>query len=115
MLLSKVKAYRPILLWKSYSIWLIFCASVLVLTNVFASLTLVRAYRFTAIDVVLTYGFIIFWAILEATVVAALITLVEVLLENAFGKRLDLMFRLMLVILLVTTWVILLLTVLRVI
>jgi hypothetical protein len=113
MLLSKVKLSRTIQLWRAYSSWLIFCAIVLILTNGFASLTKVRAYRFSFIDVALTYGLVVFGGILEAALAAAFLALVEVLLEKAVGKRLDLAFRLVLVAGLGATWVILLLTVLR--
>ena len=115
MLLSKVKSSRPFDLWTEFSAWLIFCEIVLILTNGLASLTLIRDYRFSAVDVMLTYGLIVFWGILEAAGAAALLVMVELLLEIIFRRHLDLVFRVLLVAILVGTWAILFLTLLHVI
>jgi hypothetical protein len=108
MLLSKVKSFRPFLLWKTYSTWLVFCICILILTNGFASLTLIREYRFSVTDILVTYGFIIFWGILESGILAGFMVLAEVLLEGIFKKRLDIVFRLILFTCLMITWIILL-------
>jgi hypothetical protein len=115
MLLSKVKSSKSLHLWTEYSAWLVFCEIVLILTNGLASLTLIRDYRFSVIDVILTYGLIVFWGILEAAGVAALLVIVELLLEKILRIHLDLVFRVFLVAILVGTWAILLLTLLHVI
>jgi hypothetical protein len=115
MLLSKIKLSRPLQLFKAYSAWLILCAVVLILTNAFASLDKISTYRFHPVDVVLTYGFLVFWGILEAAVIAVLLALVESVLETAFHRRLDLVFRLVVTAGLVVCWVVLVLTIFRVI
>lgn len=114
MFLSKIKPNRPLLLWKTYSSWLVFCICILILTNGLASLTLIRAYRFPVIDILLTYGLLIFWGVLESALLAALMVLAEVALEKVLKKRFDLPFRIILVLCLLSTWVILFLTVLRI-
>jgi hypothetical protein len=115
MLLSKIKVSRPLQLFKAYSAWLILCAVVLILTNAFASLDKINTYRFHPADVILTYGFLVFWGILEAAVIAVLLVLVETVLEIAFRRRLDLVFRLVVTAGLVVCWVVLVLTIFRVI
>jgi hypothetical protein len=115
MLLSKVNTFRPFLLWKTYSAWLGFCICTLILTNGFASLTLIRAYRFSIVDILLTYGLLIFWGILEAVIFAALLVLIEVTLERAVKKRFELVFRVILVVALIATWLILFFNLIRLI
>jgi hypothetical protein len=115
MLLSKINFSRPLRLFKAYSAWLIFCAVVLILTNAFSSLDKIKAYGFQAADVILTFGFLIFWGIVEAAVVAILLVLVEILLEKVFHKHLDLFFRLIVAAGLVVSWSVVLLTIIRVI
>jgi hypothetical protein len=115
MLLSKIKLSRPLQLFKAYSAWLILCAVVLILTNAFASLDKINSYRFHPVDVVLTYGFLVFWGILEAAAIAVLLALVETVLETAFRRRFDLVFRLVVTAGLVVCWVVLVLTIFRVI
>lgn len=104
MLLSKVKSFRPFILWKTYSVWIGFCVCILILTNGFTSLTLIREYRFSIPDVLLTYGLLIFWGLVEAGILAALLVLVEVLLERVFKRQVDLLFRVILLVGLVVTW-----------
>jgi hypothetical protein len=114
MFLSKVKSYRPLHLWTEYSAWLVFCELVLILTNGLASLTLIRNYRFSVIDVMLTYGLLVFWGILEAAGVAALLVIVEISIEKTIKIHPKSVFRLLLVAGLVGTWVILFLTLLHI-
>jgi hypothetical protein len=115
MLLSKINSSRPFNLWKVYSSWLVFGTIVLILTNGLASLTLIREYRFSIVDVMLTYGLLVFWGIIEAAAAAILLILVEVFLEKIFRIHMDLIFRIILVAAFLGTWIILLLTLLRVI
>lgn len=88
---------------------------VLILTNAFSSLDKIKAYGLHAVDVVLTYSFLIFWGILEAVAAAIVLVLVEILLEKIIKKRLDLVFRLLLTAGLVTSWVILFLAIFHVV
>jgi hypothetical protein len=115
MLLSKVNSSRAFVLWKAYSAWLIFYAIMLIMTNGLASLTLIRDYRFSVIDVGLTYGFLIFLGIIEVVVVAMVLVLTEVLIEKIFQRRLDLVFRVILVLGLVGILLFMLLTILRIV
>jgi hypothetical protein len=115
MLLSKIKISRPLQLFKAYSAWLVLCALVLILTNAFASLDKIKGYGFHPADVVLTFGFLVFGGILEAAAAAVLLVLVEILLEKVSRRRLDLLFRLIVAAGLVVCWVVLLLTIFRVI
>jgi hypothetical protein len=93
MFLSKIKSTRFFSLFPVYAVWLIFCAIVLTLTNASASLDKVAANNLRLPDVVLTYGFLLFWAILEALCVAIFLVLVEISLEKAFQKDFDRLFR----------------------
>lgn len=114
MLLRKVAASRPLRLFKTDAAWLIFCAVVFILTNAFASQDKIIANGFRAVDVVLTYGFLVFWEILEALVAAAIFVIAQILLERALRKPLDLVFRLLLLAILVGSWVALLLSIFRI-
>ncbi len=113
MLLSKIKASRPFLLWKTFYAWLFFCNCILILTNFMGSITKTVEYRLFILDVLLTYGLLIFVSFLEMAILAVLMVLVEVLLERAFRKSLILVFRATLVALFVVTWVMLLQVVFR--
>jgi hypothetical protein len=115
MLLPKISASRPFQLFKAYASWLVFCAVVLILTNTFASLDKIKAYHFNPTDVALTYGFLIFCGILEAVTAAILLVLVETLLEKVSHRRLDLLFRLVVAAALLVSWIVLLLSIFRVI
>ena len=115
MLLSKIKVSRPLQLFKAYAAWLEFCALVLILTNAFASLDKIKSYGFHPADVILTFGFLVFWGILEAAAAAVLLVLVEILLEKVFHQHLDLLFRLIVAAGLVVCWAVLVLTIFRVI
>ena len=108
MLLSKIKISRPFILWKTYAAWIFFCFFILYLTNAIASLNLITEYHFFFLDVLFTYGLLIFYGFLETAVLAALLVLVEISLERAFKRRFELMFRATLIALLVATWAILL-------
>ena len=98
MFLSKIRSSRFFKLFNVYAAWLIFFAIVLTLTNASASLDKVRANNLRLPDVILTYGFLIFWAILEAVGVAILFVMVEISLENAFQKPMDILFRTVLIV-----------------
>jgi hypothetical protein len=111
MLLSKISNWRSFRLWRDYAAWLVFSATLLGLTNASASLDKIRAYGFKLPDVVLTFGFLIFWGIMEAAAAAALLALAQTWLEKAAGKPLDLLFRILVIALFATSWIILLLTI----
>jgi hypothetical protein len=115
MLLSKIRRSRPIQLFKAYAAWLVFCVVVLILTNAFSSLDKIKSYGFHPADVILTYGSLVFFGILEAAGVALLLVVAETLLELAARRRLDLLFRLIVAAGLVASWTILVLTIFRVI
>ncbi len=96
------------MLWKTYSAWLFFCVFILFLTNGIASITLVIEYHFFYMDILFTYGFFIFLGVLEVAILAGAIVLVEVVLERAFKRRFDLVFRAILISALVASWALLL-------
>jgi hypothetical protein len=103
-----MKTSRPFRLWKTYFAWIFFCSLILFLTNGLASLSRIVEYRFFIIDVLLTYGLLIFLGFLEAGIFAILMVLLEVFLERTFKRHLDLVFRGFLVAMLLAIWVILL-------
>ena len=104
MLLSKIAGWRPFQLLKVYSAWMIFSATLLVLVNAFSSLDEIRAYGFHALDIVLTFGFLIFGEFLEALALALGLVVLEVFLESMFQKRLDSVFRLIVVAVFMGCW-----------
>jgi hypothetical protein len=115
MLLSKFNGWRPYRLWKDYAAWLMFCAVLLGLTNTSASLDKIKGYGLHLPDVALTFGFLIFWGCLEAAAAAALLTLAQSLLEKVTGKPLDLLFRGLVIAVFALSWLLLPLTILRVV
>ncbi len=108
MLLSKINVSRPFILWKTYFAWVFFCSLILFLANGIASISLILEYRFFAVDVFLTYGLILFLGLIEAGTFAALLVILEVVLERAFRRHLDLVFRVFLIAVLLAIWLILL-------
>lgn len=97
--------------FKIYFGWTAFTTLVFVLTNAFSSLDLIYRYRLAALDMILTFGFIIFIGLLEATLIAGSLVLLERIIKKVFKYNPSSAVHFMLLFVFALSWINLFLTI----
>jgi hypothetical protein len=93
-----------IILFKDYYAWFAFTAILYILTNVFYSLDLINANRFNLVDVILTFGFLIFLSMLEVASFALVFVAVHFGIQKYFHVDPAAVFRLLILAWFALSW-----------
>jgi UDP-N-acetylglucosamine:LPS N-acetylglucosamine transferase len=99
--------------YQKYFGWTAFTTLVFVLTNAFSSLDLIYRYRLAALDMMLTFGFILFMALLEAALIAGLLIIIERTIRKLFTFNPAKIFNHILLFLFCLSWINLFLTIFK--
>jgi hypothetical protein len=111
MFLRKISQSRFLQLTHTYFVWVAFILFLFLFTNAFSSLDLIASYRFTLLDMMLTYGLFAFLFSLESLAISALIASLQIILEKVLPFKFSTIIRYCLIMILILTWVNIFLTI----
>jgi len=95
--LKKINQSPWMTLFKNYYVWFAFTATLFILTHAFSALDLMRAYRFGVLDVIVTFGFLLFISLLEVAGFAFLVVGLHWGIQKVFNFDPSAVFRLLVV------------------
>jgi len=98
---------------KTYYSWLAFASIIFILTHAISSLDIARAYRFQVLDVILTFGFLLFIGMVEIIIPTLLIVILHLAIQQIFKKNPSPIFRLFILAWFAISWLNLLLLILN--
>jgi len=84
-----------IILFKNYYVWFAFSAVLFILTNAFSTLDSNRI-RFNMVDIILTYGFLLFLSMFEVVVFALVFVCLHLGIQRVFRIDPSAVFRMLL-------------------
>jgi len=93
---KKINQSTWISLFKNYYVWFAFAAVLFILTQAFSALDVIRAYRFSVVDMILTFGFLLFLGMLEVAVFAFIFVFLHLGIQRVFHVDPSSVFRLLL-------------------
>jgi len=100
-------------LFQTYFYWIAFLLILNILTNAVGSITLIQAYRLDLLDIATTYGFMLFLTSIEAVLISCVFIFIQLLFEKIFGNNLNLLFRRLILLAFMLTWINIFLTALN--